>query len=120
MKVKQDEADLLKPASLDDKAAHEWRQLSVQVVQCRTEKFCSRANVTLESAVSREPQSPAAPAFRLWMADNLARDGQYSDALIAYDAALEQVGLTGRLFEAHDPMIGVLHHKAQVAASSGD
>lgn len=120
MKEQGEVPDLLKLASLDEKAAHEWRQLAAQVVHCRTGTGCARANITLEAAVAREPQSPAAPAFRLWMADNLARDARYADAVVTYDAALEQARSAGRLLEAHDPIIGVLHHKAQAAASAGD
>lgn len=110
----------LHPQSLDDKSAHEWRQLTAQVLQSRAQAGCARTNVTLESAARREPQSPAAPAFRLWMADNLARDGQLAEALTAYDSAVEQAQSAGRLMAAHDPIIGALRGKAQTAALIGD
>lgn len=41
------------------------------------------------AAFEREPQSPTAPAYRLWLADNLARDGRLDDAVAAYDAVVE-------------------------------
>jgi tetratricopeptide (TPR) repeat protein len=107
-------------ASLDDKAMHEWHQLTGQVLASRTEAGCARVNVTLASAVEREPQSPLAPAYRLWMADNLARDGELAGALQAYDAVVERAQSAERLIERLDPIVGALYHKAQAAALAGD
>jgi hypothetical protein len=113
-------ADLPRPASLDDKSAHEWGQLSAQVLDCRRAAACSRVNVTLESAAKRDPQSPAATVFRLWMADNLLRDGEFAQALAAYDVVLERAQSAERLIKEYDPIPGVLHHKAHAAAMLGD
>jgi hypothetical protein len=104
-------------ASLDDKAMHEWHQLTGQVLASRTEAGCARVNVTL--AVEREPQSPLAPAYRLWMADNLARDGELAGALRAYDAVVERAQSAERLIERLDPIVGALYHKENLLAKFG-
>ena len=114
------DSDGLRPSSLDEKVAHEWRQLSGQVLGSRGDPGCARVNVTLKAAAERESQSPAAPAYRLWMADNLVRDGLLSDALVAYDAAVECAQSAGRLVATLDPIVGALYHKAQAAALGGD
>lgn len=114
------DTDGLRPTSLDEKSAHEWRQLSGQVLLSRGEARCARTNVTLEAAAEREPQSPAAPAYRLWMADNLVRDDRLAEALAAYDATVMSAQSASRLMETTDPVIGALYHKAQAAALLGD
>ncbi|HEX2473940.1 MAG TPA: peptidoglycan DD-metalloendopeptidase family protein, partial [Lacipirellulaceae bacterium] len=114
------DSDRLRPTSLDDKSAHEWRQLAAQVLSSRSEPVCSRTNVTLEAAAEREPQSPATPAYRLWLADNLVRDGQWSAALQAYDAAVQCAQSAKRLSPTIDPIVGALYHKAQAAALMGE
>ena len=89
----------LAPESLDAKATYEWLQLGTQVAQARSDLLCARVNVTLEAAAEREPQSPTAPAYRLWMADNLAQDSRYGDALGAYDKAVNSA--IGRSIPSH-------------------
>jgi len=112
--------DPFRPATLDEKSGHEWRQVSGQVLRSRREAGCCRTNVTLEAAAEREPQSPAAPAFRLWIADNLVRDGRLADALVAYDATVKSAQSAGRLLESIDPIVGALRAKAQAAALLGE
>ncbi|MEN1956582.1 tetratricopeptide repeat protein [Luteimonas changyuni] len=109
-----------RPAALDEKSAHEWSRLSAQVLECRRDPFCSRANATLDSAAGRDLESPVAPVFRLWAADNLLRDGEFRQALAAYDAVLEHAQSTGHLVEVRDLVPGALRHKAHAAASLGD
>ena len=108
--------DGLRPRSLDDKSAYEWRQLSDQVLRSRSEAGCSRTNVTLLAATEREPQSPAAAAYRFWIADNLTLDDKLADALAAYDAVVTYSQSAERLIETIDPIVGALYHKAQAAA----
>ena len=67
--------EMPRPASLDDKTAREWQSLADEVLSSRAERASSGVNNVLTAAFEREPQSPAAPAYRLWLADNLARDG---------------------------------------------
>ena len=114
------DTDRLRPRSLDEKSAYEWHQLSDQVLRSRRQAGCARTNVTLEAAAEREPQSPATPAYRLWMADNLVRDGQLAEALAAYDATVHSGQSASRLVEAVDPVVEALYHKAQAAALLGD
>lgn len=114
------DTDGFQPSSLDEKSAHEWRQLSGQVLRSRCEAGCARTNVTLEAATDREPQSPATPAYRLWMADNLVRDDRLADALAAYDATVKSAQSANRLIETIDPVTSALYHKAQAAALLGD
>src|SRR5437868_3982720 len=79
---------LIKPSRLDEKQSFEWRHLSMQTVARRLEPRCSSMNETLEFAARREPQSPVAPVYRAWMADNLAQDGRFAEAIVGYDAAI--------------------------------
>ena len=120
MTTRRTHPDGLRPTSLDETSAHEWRQLSGQVLRSRGESGCAKTNVTLEAAAEREPQSPATPAYRLWMADNLVRDERLADALAAYDATVKSAQSASRLIDTIDPIIGALYHKAQAAALLGD
>ena len=79
------QADLPQPPTLDGRSTYEWRHLTGQVLHSRSQPACASVNVTLSDAANREPQSPLAPLYRLWMADNYARDGRFADALTAYD-----------------------------------
>lgn len=111
---------LLGPDSLDERTSYEWQSLSEQVVAWRGEPDSARANVTLEAAVTREPASPVAPAYRLWIADNLAHDGRLAEALTAYDQTVESAFATHRTIADLDLIAGALYHKAQAAALLGD
>jgi hypothetical protein len=94
--------------------------LTDQVLQSRAESSSSKINEDLMTAAEREPQSPAATAYRLWIADNLARDGRLGDAIVAYDRVIRAAQSAPRLFETLDPIPGALFHKAQAAAQIGD
>lgn len=114
------DATVVTPRCLDDKSGFEWRRLSAQLHARRLKGACSGTNVTLEAAIEREPQSPAAGAYRLWIADNLRHDGAYRASLALYDAAIGA-------FQANEPLIasldwigGALLKKAQAAALGGD
>ncbi|MBA2516596.1 MAG: hypothetical protein H0V22_04670, partial [Solirubrobacterales bacterium] len=117
MDARHDET--LCPDSLDDKTAREWLSLSDEVLSSRAEPSSFRVNDALMAAFEREPQSPAAPAYRLWLADNLAGDGHLADAVAAYDAVVECAQSAPRLLEALDPAVGALFHKAQASAQIG-
>lgn len=117
MDKRQDET--LRPASLDDTTAREWLSLTDDVLSCRLGGSSSRVNDALMAAYERERQSPAAPAYRLWIADNLARDGRLADAVGAYDGVVECAQSATRMLDALDPSVGALFHKAQAAAQTG-
>ena len=111
---------LIKPTGLDEKQSFEWRHLSMQTVLRRLEPRCSNMNETLEFAARREPQSPVAPVYRAWMADNLARDGRFAEAIVGYDAAIRAAESTPPLFERLDGVATALSEKAQAATLAGD
>jgi Peptidase family M23 len=119
MAPREAEMEGFRPEALDAKASDEWLALADQVLRSRTERSSCRTNASLTGAVEREPQSPLAPAYRLWIADNFVRDGQLDKALAAYDVAVECAQSAPRLFERLDPIPGALFHKAQAAAATG-
>jgi len=115
----QDES-LIQPSCLDEKSAFEWRQLSMQTIRRRQEPRCSNINATLEVAARREPQSPAAPFYQVWIADNLARDGDFAEAIASYDAAIRAAESTAPLFDGLDGVAAALNDKAQAATLASD
>lgn len=108
------------PEKLDTKTDHEWHQLSTQVIKMRSGKSCSRSNSSLLTAADREPQAPTAPAFRLWAADNLAIDGNYPEAVKAYDHCVLATQSARPITANQDLITGALMHKAQAVHLSGD
>jgi tetratricopeptide (TPR) repeat protein len=108
------------PEPLDAGTDHEWRNLAAQVMRARNDRYCARTNISLLAAADREPEAPPAPFFRLWMADNLAFDGNYAEAARSYDDCLEACGAARRLTAHQDPAAGALLHKAEVLELSGD
>jgi hypothetical protein len=90
--------------------------LAAEVSATRRHGACSNANNALEAAVEREPQSPAAGAYLLWIADNVARDGEGAQSLSLYDRAVESITSNQPMVPSIDGVAGVLLHKAQAAA----
>ncbi len=93
--------------------------LTDQVLRSRVEASCSSSNSMLAAAAEREPQSPVAPAYRRWIADNLVRDWRLTEALSAYDATIECAQSAPPLFETRDRIASALFDKAHVALLSG-
>ncbi len=105
---------------LDSKTDLAWRDLSNQVIQQRLNKDFSGKNESLLIAANSSPQSPTTPVFRLWLADNLAMAGNFSEALKAYDNSISS-SQSARPFMANQDFIsGALIHKAQALNLSGD
>ena len=113
------ELSRLSPPSLDPRSSFEWRQLTQQVLHSRRGPGSANVNVTLRAAAEREPQSPLAPAYLLWMADNHARDGSIAEALDGYDASVLSAQAAPRLIDDCDIAFCALHAKAQLAALAG-
>jgi murein DD-endopeptidase MepM/ murein hydrolase activator NlpD/tetratricopeptide (TPR) repeat protein len=105
---------------LDTKTDLEWRNLADQVIDNRTIKDCSRSNETLLAAANQSSQSPTAPVFRLWLADNLASDGNYLDAIKAYDHCVKACQSVKPFLSNVDLISGSLTHKAQALDLIGD
>lgn len=112
--------EVVAPASLDAKTDFEWRQLSAQVLDHRRAGICSNTNIMLESAIEREPQSPLAGAYQLWIGDNLVRDGGLRKALSHYDKAVDSFAANEPLVQTIDGVGGALLKKAQTAALAKD
>ena len=111
------------PASveaMDPKTAVTWTRLSAQVVAARRAGQACRINKQLEDAALSDRQSPAAPAYRLWTADNLARETRYADAVVAYDAAIDSAQQSRPFHTRVDAVGASLLHKAQAADLSDD
>lgn len=105
---------------LDPKTDLEWRNLANQIINLRSLKDCSKSNDSLLSAANRSPQSPTTPVFRLWLADNLAIDGNYVDAVKAYDNCVIASQSAKPFIPNQDLISGALTHKAQALDLSGD
>ena len=108
------------PPCLDRKSGYEWRHLSAQVLEHRRKGRSANTNVALAAATEREPDSPLAGAYRLWMADNLVRDGELNASLATYDEALDSLSANERLVTTIDGIAAVLLKKAQVSLLAGD
>ena len=119
MNSQHPDSERLRPGTLDAKSTNQWLTLTDRVLQSRAEPNCSETNPALTAAAEREPQSPAATAYRLWIADNLMRDGRFAEALTAYDASVRCAQSAPRLLETLNPIAGALFHKAQAAARTG-
>src|SRR5262245_47965956 len=105
---------------LIDRQTHEqWVQLATQVLRARSTPNSCAANESLESAAEREPQAPVSPAYRLWIADNFAREGRFIDAARAYDVAVDHSQNVRKIAESLDSTVSALYHKAQALALGG-
>ncbi|NJM67324.1 MAG: hypothetical protein HC851_17435 [Acaryochloris sp. RU_4_1] len=101
---------------LDQKRREEWLKMSAQVIVANIEhRSVSKVNHELDVAAQSEPQSPLAPAYRLWIADNLAREAQYLEAVRAFDSAIDSAQSARRFLADVDPISASLLHKAQAA-----
>lgn len=106
-------------ALMDRSAQDQWVKLATEVLRARSAPNCSAANDSLERAAVRDPQSAVSPAYRLWVADNLARDGRFTNAAQAYDAAADRSQAATNLPAGLDPTVCALYHKAQALAHAG-
>src|SRR5581483_7978715 len=106
--------------TLMDKRTHEeWVQLATHVLRARSAPDCCVSNERLDVAAERDIQSPVSPAYRLWVADNFARDGRFVDAARAYDAAIDRSQALSGLPISLDPTVCALSHKARALDLDG-
>ena len=106
--------------SLDQKTREEWLKMSAEAAAANVGPWPCRINKELDAAARSEPQSPVAPAYRLWIADNLAREARYLEAIRAFDSAIDSAQSARRFLPHVDPTCCSLLHKAQAAAIGGD
>jgi murein DD-endopeptidase MepM/ murein hydrolase activator NlpD/tetratricopeptide (TPR) repeat protein len=117
--LRKDE-DLQAVEQLDDKSREQWLNLSAQTALAIAGGAPSQANADLIAAAEREAESPAAPAYRLWAGDNLAREGRFQEAVKTYDVAVDVALSSRRLHPDVNPTSCSLRHKAQAAGLAGD
>src|SRR5262245_55455230 len=106
--------------SLDPKTREEWLRLSGHTVLAIAAASPCQANEALSAAALEEPHSPLAPAYRLWMADNLAREGRYTDAVRAFDETIHCAQSAPPFLVDVNPASCALLHKAQAAVAAED
>jgi Peptidase family M23/Abnormal spindle-like microcephaly-assoc'd, ASPM-SPD-2-Hydin len=106
--------------TVDPATKERWLKLSAQTALENTGPSPCRANHDLEAAAQAEPQSPVAPLYRLWIAENFAREARYSEAVKAYDSAIHSAQSARRFLAEVDVISSSLFHKAQAAALDGD
>jgi hypothetical protein len=69
---------LILPA-LDPRTSERWVKLSERTQAAASGSRPSVVNEVLKAEASRKPEAPVAPAYRLWIAENLAREGRYQE-----------------------------------------
>ena len=106
--------------ALEGVTRDQWVELAGRTLAASGEARPSEVNGLLDAAALAEPQSPVAPAYRIWAADNLAREGRHALALRAFDVAIEAASAAPRFTVHVDPVRCSLLHKAQVARLAGD
>jgi len=67
--------------SLDSSMQDRWFDLGTRAATAAPGPSATHVNHLLAAEVDADPQSPLAPVYLLWMADNLAREGRNADAL---------------------------------------
>lgn len=106
-------------AALDSTTHDRWVELSRRTRSAASGRSPCAVNEDLQEEAGREPEAPTAPAYRLWVAENLAREARYAEALPAFDAAIERGENASPLVEGVDVVGIALHHKAQAASHAG-
>jgi hypothetical protein len=105
---------------LDRKTEEDWLRLSAMTQTAATGPNPCRVNEELRRAAHSEPQSPLAPAYLLWIAENVVREARYAESLSAFDAAVDGAHDAQRLLPTTNFIHVALHHKAEAAAIAGD
>jgi Abnormal spindle-like microcephaly-assoc'd, ASPM-SPD-2-Hydin/Peptidase family M23 len=106
--------------SLDEKTREAWLMMAVRTAAAVAGRHPCSVNPALDAAARSEPQSPVATAYRLWMADNFAREARYLEAVNAFDSAITCAQSARRFVADTDPICCSLLHKAQAARLAGD
>jgi hypothetical protein len=89
---------------LDQKTRDEWRRMSAHAAAANAGPWPCRVSQELEAAARSEPQSPVAPAYRLWIATTWRGEARYAEALRAFDAAIASAQSSRRFLPRVDPI----------------
>ncbi len=95
-----------------------WWEMSLLAERAALGSDPSSPVERLRAAADSEPDAPVAPAFRLWVADGLARAGRDREAVAAYDETLAATERSG--FEGIDFAAEALRNRAGSLARLGD
>lgn len=107
-------------AMVGGEAMREWVRLSGELATAVASGAPCQVNEQLEAAAHSEPDSPLSPAYRMWVGDNLAREGRYGEAVRAFDDATEAAARPDDSIAGIDFAAGSLRHRAQAAVLAGD
>lgn len=103
--------------TLGPEGSRRWSALSAETQRAAPGPNLDEVLGKLEAAV--EPDSPVAPAYRLWRADALNRVGREAEAVSAYDEAIGAAE-SAPAFERVDFVREALRHRASAQARLGD
>ena len=106
--------------SLEPRLANQWYDLGMRAADAARGPRPSEANRSLSAAVEAEPQSPLAPVYRLWMGNNLAREGRLADAVDSFHKALDAVRDAAELTQPWDVQGAALKDLAVAQERAGD
>ena len=98
----------------------QWIDLSFKTAYAACRLQPCHMNAELDAAAQSAGQSPIAPAYRLWIADNMNREGQYHNALAAFDTVLETAARAEKVAGDPDFSGEALAKKAASAARIHD
>ena len=93
-----------------------WMELSELSRRAAAGMNPTQHNGEITSEAQSRGGSPAAPAYLLWAADNLMREGRISEALDAFNRTIDEGQRADALVEGMDFVAAALHHKAVAAA----
>lgn len=106
--------------SLDSSLQDRWFDLGTRAATAARGPKATHVNYLLAAEVHADPQSPLAPVYLLWMADNLAREGRNADALGVYERAIGAVDDAAPLAERYDVRRAVLKSMSGAFDRAGD
>jgi hypothetical protein len=100
---------------LPDREKLHWVDLSFRTAYAAARLHPCQINGELEAAAQSAGQSPVAPAYRLWMAENMCREGQDHESLKAFDDVTEAAARSARLTGDPDFAAEAMAKKAEAA-----
>ena len=103
--------------TLSAEGSRRWSALSSETQRAAPGPALDEALEKLEAA--DEPDSPVAPAYKLWRADALNRVGREAEAVIAYDETVSEAE-SAPPFERVDFIREALRHRASAQARLGE